>query len=678
MEDVSRILGRRHHLLARSGDAPSSCRRGANTPPRSRPIAQARQVSLLKGHCGLLGSGDSARSTESRREEYGCTQGIVPTEDANRALLRSFLGLCNIYRRFVPRFAALAAPINIYITKGNQPVLGKLSEAARKAFEALRQKLLSPPVLALPRRDGHLWLDKDAFDDQLGCCLLQEQPSGPALPLGYWSRTLSAAERNYSTTEKECLAIVWAVNHLRPYLEGVDFTVRTDHHELRWAMNFAEAQGRLARWRLRLAEFTFKVEYSLWATHHAADVMSRLPLRENPEPPADPIDVDIPVDLVTENCSPQALALAENSTDPIQEVAVLHPEYLFDAQCSGQTARRRDAQLDTDPTWDFDRHGVLVQRLPSGEIELHVTHGLRAGGPYAVVLTLAEDGSVLSEGGGGGVSDRWFFDRYPTLFPAPQSPGGSLATGVTPRPPRILWRNAPDQSSGRGIALTNEWRAVQPDVVPDGQEENKGAVSSDELRDAQSLDELCQQLMDVKPRGALLDLDARGLVIQIAPSDWTRQIVVPRGLIRRILVNEDYPATAGHLGAHRMFLSIRRAYLWPGMAADVYQTVKSCEASARNRITERRKTNFLKLFPAKGPLESVAMDILGPLPKSKHDNRFQLVITDRYSKVTRTVPLRATTALSVARAFCEQWDYVYGAPMTLITDNGPKFTAKVF
>jgi hypothetical protein len=104
-----------------------------------------------------------------------------------------------------------------------------------------------------------------------------------------------------------------------------------------------------------------------------------------------------------------------------------------------------------------------------------------------------------------------------------------------------------------------------------------------------------------------------------------------------------------------MFLSLRRAYLWPGMAADVYETVKRCEECARNLKTERNRTNHLKLFPAKGPLESVTMDVLGPLPKSKHGNRFLLVITDRYSKVTQTVPLRYITALSVARAFCEQW-----------------------
>jgi transposase InsO family protein len=133
-----------------------------------------------------------------------------------------------------------------------------------------------------------------------------------------------------------------------------------------------------------------------------------------------------------------------------------------------------------------------------------------------------------------------------------------------------------------------------------------------------------------------------------------------------------------HPGAHRMFRTMRRSFYWPHMAEDVYETVRQCEACARNRISERRHTNFLKLFPAKGPLESVAMDILGPLPRTKDGNRFLLVIADRYTKVTRTVPLRNVTALSVARAFVDQWVYVYGPPVSLLTDNGSQFTAKFF
>jgi transposase InsO family protein len=72
------------------------------------------------------------------------------------------------------------------------------------------------------------------------------------------------------------------------------------------------------------------------------------------------------------------------------------------------------------------------------------------------------------------------------------------------------------------------------------------------------------------------------------------------------------------------------------------------------------------------------MDTLVQLPKTKHGNRFLLVITDRYSKVTKTVPLLVMTALSAAKAFCDHWGFANGAPVSLLTDNGHQFTAKFF
>jgi Integrase zinc binding domain/Integrase core domain len=141
-----------------------------------------------------------------------------------------------------------------------------------------------------------------------------------------------------------------------------------------------------------------------------------------------------------------------------------------------------------------------------------------------------------------------------------------------------------------------------------------------------------------------------------------------------------HPPSAGHPGAHRIFQTIRRQFFWPRIAEDVYETVGTCDVCARNRIAEKRKTNMLKLFLAKGPLESVAMVILGnrPLPRTKHGNRLLLVLSDSYSNVTKTVPLPTVTALSVARAFCDHWAYVYGPPVSFLTDNGPQFTAKFF
>ena len=91
-----------------------------------------------------------------------------------------------------------------------------------------------------------------------------------------------------------------------------------------------------------------------------------------------------------------------------------------------------------------------------------------------------------------------------------------------------------------------------------------------------------------------------------------------------------------------------------------------------------QRTSYLKLFPASTPLEYVSIDILGPLPKTAHGNRFLLVMTDRFSKLTRTVPLRTTTALVTAKAFCEHWVFCYGPPRYVLSDNGPQFAAKFF
>ncbi|CAD7087766.1 unnamed protein product [Hermetia illucens] len=94
-------------------------------------------------------------------------------------------------------------------------------------------------------------------------------------PVLFLSRTLNKAERNYSTTEKECLAIVWATKQCRPYLYGKKFIVRIDHQPLTWLSNVKDPGSKLVRWRLKLEEYSYKIEYKKGKDNTVANELSR-------------------------------------------------------------------------------------------------------------------------------------------------------------------------------------------------------------------------------------------------------------------------------------------------------------------------------------------------------------------------------------------------------------------
>jgi hypothetical protein len=127
----------------------------------------------------------------------------------------------------------------------------------------------------------------DVFGYQIGVYLFQEQDNGKLLPCGFNSRALNAAERNYSTPDKECLAVVWAILLLRPYLEGASFTVRSDQVALKWLLSFKDSSGILARWKLRLAEFDFTIQYRPGIKNILADGCSRVPSEGSDTLPCD-------------------------------------------------------------------------------------------------------------------------------------------------------------------------------------------------------------------------------------------------------------------------------------------------------------------------------------------------------------------------------------------------------
>lgn len=237
---------------------------------------------------------DQARVEALRKVKHPTTQ----------TQLRSFLGLCNVYRRFVPHYAKLAHPLNQLLKKGMPVHLGPLDEKCQEAFTVLRDSILSPPVLALPKIGLPYSVDTDASNYQIGAALFQTHEEGSRQPIGFFSRSLSAPERNYSVSEKECLAVIWALKTLRPYLYGEHFVVHTDHASLRWLMNVSDPSGRLIRWSLRLSEFDFEVKYKKGRINTQADALSRL---ETKGETSEDIDEDIPCFIAEHGLTHQSM-----------------------------------------------------------------------------------------------------------------------------------------------------------------------------------------------------------------------------------------------------------------------------------------------------------------------------------------------------------------------------------
>lgn len=213
--------------------------------------------------------------------------GILPTSEKTRAIdqmkaprskeeLRSFIGLMNFYRRFIKNFAMKAEPLNKMLRGTKEFVMGPEHV---EAFQTLKKCLMCPPVLCHYDPQAELELRTDACDYGIGGILLQVK-DGEKKVLTYLSRTLNPAERNYSITEKECLAVKWCIKQLRHYLYGRCFTVVTDHCSLCWLLNLREPNGRLARWALELQPYDFKIVYKSGKTHADADCISRNPLYE--------------------------------------------------------------------------------------------------------------------------------------------------------------------------------------------------------------------------------------------------------------------------------------------------------------------------------------------------------------------------------------------------------------
>ncbi len=204
--------------------------------------------------------------------------------------VRSFLGLCTFFQRFIPNFSDNALPLS-RLVEGKMYTWNLEHE---RCFDRLRKSITAAPLLSHPDFDDNaspFIVQTDASGTGLAGVLLQDS-DGYEHPISYASKKLSKTERNYSTIHREALAIIWAVRKFREYIYGRKFVIRTDHKPLVFIAS--SKTSKCARWSLELSEYDYTVEYVKGSDNVPSDVLSRAPVED---------ETDLPILAVTRNQS---------------------------------------------------------------------------------------------------------------------------------------------------------------------------------------------------------------------------------------------------------------------------------------------------------------------------------------------------------------------------------------
>lgn len=191
--------------------------------------------------------------------------------------VKSFLQTCSWYRRFIPEFSNVAKPISSLTKKNAKWIWGREQQ---NSFDMLKKLLTEAPILRQADERLPFILRTDASNYALGAVLLQGEGYDER-PIEFASRLLTSAEINYSTTEREALAVVWALAKFRGYIDGAEVLVSTDHQPLKWLMSIQSPSGRLARWALAIQSYNLRIDYTPGKNNVVADTLSRPPCSES-------------------------------------------------------------------------------------------------------------------------------------------------------------------------------------------------------------------------------------------------------------------------------------------------------------------------------------------------------------------------------------------------------------
>lgn len=528
----------------------------------------------------------------------------------NQKEVMSFLGLSGYYRKFIKNYSTIAKPLT-ELTKKDQQFLWSLN--CGKSFQALKNCLCSAPVLSYPDFDETFTLTTDASNVGLGAILSQK-----GHPVCYISRTLNKAEMNYSTTEKELLAIVWAIKRLRQYLLGRKFIIQTDHQALKWLFNVKDPSSRLLRWRLRLEEYEYEIEYKKGKENTAADALSRMyPLKVSAESTEVHQDSNESRIISLDDEQENVLQTDQNNDhqDPVGNEESIE-DIDQDNQPIAERLRVREHLKETDVHEEYQ--AWKIRRQP----------------PRVKLKPIASGKNWIR------VCKRNIFSLLRIQLPYYNEKDWI----------NLLYLKIKD------FTTSKNWKIIKFHV------EDPSINNMEKLRIRDMLDFLVQSKFE----------DNEFFICERPNKELT--IEEKESLLKEAHGN----IATGHFGENKTIRRLRDQTVWEDMEKDAIEFIKKCLVCQQEKLTRiRSKAEAVIPDIPIEPNEKIAMDIVGPLGETQSGNNYILSIQDVLTKYLLLIPLKETTSETILTKLLDHYIYIFSAPKHILTDQGSNFISEL-